>query len=243
LNDIVTLALLGGASFVAALVSASLSIGGGYVLFGATTLLYPLSSAIALQPVLSYASLLSRSFAFRDAISWRIVRPFTIGSLAGVALGLVVYHMILERGLALAVGVTMLALAWTRPAIPAAHTGKAFAAVGSAHALAGTVLGLGSVLQPVLLNSGIDRRALVGTFATCLLALEAIRLVGYASTGFSYAPFLWAVVIATVAGIVGTWVGKALIGHMPERMFRWILRLLISALALRLVALGVGLRD
>lgn len=237
------LALLALASFVAALASSSLSIGGGYILFGAATLLYPLPAAIALQPVLSYSSLVSRSVAFRDAIAWDIVRPFSAGSLAGVALGLVVYRMMPERGLALAVGTAMLVLACVRPVIAAHHTRKAYVAVGSLHALSGTVLGLGSVLQPVLLNAGIDRRTLVGTFATCLLALEGIRTLGYAASGFSYRPYALPIAVAVATGIAGTWAGRALIGRLPESWFRWILRIMISLLALRLVALGLGLHN
>ena len=87
MSESLTLLLLAAASFSAAAVSASLSVGGGYVLFGATTLLYPLPVAIALQPVLSYSSLVARSLAFREATLWGIVRPFTLGSLGGVALG------------------------------------------------------------------------------------------------------------------------------------------------------------
>lgn len=235
MTEPVTLALLGAASFLAALISASLSIGGGYVLFGATTLLYPLPSAIALQPALSYASLLGRAVVFREAISWKIVRPFTLGSLAGVAAGLALYHALPERALALAVGALMLVLAWTQLPLRRVHTAGGMVGVGVAHAFSGTVLGMGSVLQPVLLHSGIARQALVGTFAASLLVLEAIRGAGYALTGFSYASFIPAIVIATVAGVLGTWLGRLLIGHVPEQGFRLVLRLLVTALAARLI--------
>lgn len=240
MSDVLTLALLGGASFLAALVSASLSIGGGYVLFGATTLLYPLPAAIALQPALSYASLVARAVTFRQAISWRIVRPFTLGSLVGVAAGLALYHALPERALALGVGAMMLVLAWAQLPMRHVHSQPGMAGVGAAHAVSGTVLGMGSVLQPVLLNSGIDRHALVGTFAACLLVLEAIRAGGYAVTGFAYGPYAAAIAIATVTGFAGTWCGKQLIGHIPEEKFRIIMRLLVSALALRLIWTGVA---
>lgn len=235
MTEPVTLLLLGGASFLAALISASLSIGGGYVLFGATTLLYPLASAIALQPVLSYASLLGRAVVFRQAIAWQIVRPFTAGSLAGVAGGLALYHALPERVLALLVGIVMLALTWTQLPLRRVHTTGGMAGVGVAHALSGTVLGMGSVLQPVLLHAGIARQALVGTFATSLLALEAIRTAGYALTGFAYASFIPAIAVATAAGVAGTALGKVLIGHVPEQGFRLALRLLVTTLALRLL--------
>ncbi|HTN13833.1 MAG TPA: sulfite exporter TauE/SafE family protein [Sphingomonadaceae bacterium] len=239
MSDLLTLALLAGASFLAALVSASLSVGGGYVLFGATTLLYPLPAAIALQPALSYASLVARAVTFRQAITWRIVRPFTLGSLVGVAAGLALYHTIPERALALGVGAMMLVLSWAQMPMRHIQSQPGMAGVGVAHGMSGTVLGMGSVLQPVLLNSGIDRRALVGTFASCLLVLEAIRAGGYAITGFAYAPYAAAIAIATVAGFAGTWCGKQLIGHIPEEKFRIIMRLLVSALALRLIWTGM----
>ncbi|MCB2065176.1 MAG: sulfite exporter TauE/SafE family protein [Erythrobacter sp.] len=239
MSESLTLLLLAAASFSAAAVSASLSVGGGYVLFGATTLLYPLPVAIALQPVLSYSSLVARSLAFREATLWGIVRPFTLGSLGGVALGLVVYHAIPERGLALGVGLLMLVLAWSRLPLPQVHSRAGLVGVGAAHALSGTVLGMGSILQPVLLNAGIDRRALVGTFATCLLVLEAIRCLGYAATGFGYRPYLLAVVVSTLAGFAGTWAGKQVIGRIPERAFRAIVTVLITVLAIRLLVRAV----
>lgn len=235
MTEPVTLWLLGAASFAAALISSGLSIGGGYVLFGATTLLYPLPSAIALQPALSYASLLGRAVVFRDAIAWKIVRPFTAGSLAGVAGGLALYHVLPEQALAFAVGAFMLVLAWTQLPLQRVHSTGGMVGVGVAHAFSGTVLGMGSVLQPVLLHSGIARQALVGTFAASLLVLEAIRAAGYAVTGFSYASFLPAIIVATGAGVAGTAAGKLLIGHIPERGFRLTLRLLVTGLALRLV--------
>lgn len=234
-----TLLLLAAASFSAAAISASISIGGGYVLFGATTLLYPLPVAIALQPVFSYSSLVSRGVAFRDAISWSIVGPFTVGSLGGVALGLVAYHAIPERWMAIGVGVLMLVLAWSRLPLPRVHSRAGLAGVGVAHAVSGTVLGMGSILQPVLLNAGIAPRALVGTFATCLLVLEAIRGIGYAATGFAYQPYVLAVIVATLAGIAGTWAGKRMIGRIPERAFRGIVTVLVSLLAIRLLGRGI----
>lgn len=41
------------------------------------------------------------------------------------------------------------------------------------------------------------------------------------------------------AGTVGNWVGQAALNHLPERRFRLILRVVLSALALRLVYTAV----
>ena len=102
------LLLIGLASFLASLTSACFSIGGGYLLFGMTTWLFPLPTAIALQSALSLGSLFSRTHAFWAEIDWLIVRSFTAGSLLGVAMGLSLFRLMPEEGLALALARTRL---------------------------------------------------------------------------------------------------------------------------------------
>lgn len=233
--DAASLSLLAAAAFAAALISASLSVGGGYILFGAMTLIYPLPAAIALQSVLSYPSLVARGLAFRRDIEWRIVRPFSAGSVAGVAVGMRVFHAIPEAAQQFAVGCMLLVLAWLPLRLRAMHGAPGMAMTGMLHAVTSSILGMGAILQPVLLNAGLSPRQLVGTFATCLLLLEALRTAGYAMAGFDYAAHLPAILLAVAAGFAGTWMGRRLIGHVPERHFRLVLKLVISALAMRLL--------
>ncbi|MBN8829962.1 MAG: sulfite exporter TauE/SafE family protein, partial [Sphingomonadales bacterium] len=101
------LLILGAASLAASAISACFSVGGGYVLFGALTWIMPLPAAIAMQSVLSFGSLFSRTHAFWAEIDWPIVRTFTAGSLIGVGAGLWLFVRTPEGILSLLLGLML----------------------------------------------------------------------------------------------------------------------------------------
>lgn len=233
------LLLLGLASFLASLTSACFSVGGGYILFGATTWLFPLPAAVALQSVLSFGSLISRTHAFWLDIDWSIVRQFTSGSLVGVGLGLWLFQRVSENGLALLLGLLLLLLAWAPPVRLPVRAGLWFFPVGVAHAIVSTIFGLGTVLQPALVRTQLLRAAIVGTFATCIIMLEVLRTAGYSASGFSYARYLPEILVATATGLAGTYLGKRITPLISEQGFRLVLRLFMSFLGLRFVYRGL----
>lgn len=234
------LLILAGASLLGSAISACFSVGGGYVLFGALSWIMPLPSAIAMQSVLSFGSLFSRTHAFWSEIDWPIVRTFTAGSLLGVAAGLWLFMRTSEGLLAILLAALLFLLAWAPPLKWALHRGTSFFGVGILHAVTGTMFGLGAILQPVLLRTPLARTAIVGTFSTCIIALELLRTAGYASAGFSYAAWWPEILVATVTGLAGTYIGKRITPVLSERQFRFVLRLFITGLGLRFLQQGLA---
>lgn len=240
MNEAWRLLILGGASLVASAISACFSVGGGYVLFGAMSAVMPLPSAIAMQAMLSFGSLFSRSHAFWSEVDWGIVRTFTAGSVLGVGAGLWLFVRTPEGVLSLLLAALLFWLAWAprlRWQIP---EGPAFFGVGILHAVVGTIFGLGAILQPVLLRTKLTRTAIVGTFATCIIVLELLRTAGYAATGFPYLQWWPEILVATVTGLAGTWIGKRITPMISEERFRFVLRLFITALGLRFLHKGLA---
>lgn len=234
------LLILSAASFMASLLSACFSVGGGYILFGATTWLLPLQSAIALQSVFSFGSLFSRTHAFWPDIDWPIVRQFTLGSLVGICGGLWIFTRAPGHVLALLLGVLLLLLAWVPTLKLRLPQGGSFFATGIAHAVTATLFGLGAILQPVLLRTKLSREAIVGTFATCIILLELLRTGGYFSTGFDYGRYWPHILAATITGLAGTYIGKRITPMISENSFRFIMRLFVSTLGIRFMAQGLS---
>lgn len=239
MDEATRLLILAAASFAAAFLSACFSVGGGYVLFGATTWILPLPSAIALQSVLSFGSLLSRTQAFWAEIDWPIVRTFTAGSLLGVGGGMWLFSRAPESLLAICLAVLLWALAWAPPLRAGGMQRKAFFGVGIAHAVVGTLFGLGAILQPALLRTPLARTAIVGTFATCIILLEVLRTGGYAMNGFAYADYWPHIAVGTVTGLAGTYAGKRFSPGIGEDAFRLIMKLFVTALGARFFYRGV----
>jgi uncharacterized membrane protein YfcA len=61
----------------------------------------------------------------------------------------------------------------------------------------------------------------------------------YFAIGFSYAPWWKLVCAMVVAGVLGSWVGTRLRGLVPQRNFHNWFRLLITVLALRMIAMAL----
>lgn len=241
MHDAIVLIVIASASFVGACISACFSVGGGYVLFAATTGVLPLQSAIALQSVLSFGSLFSRTHAFWHEIEWPIVRSFTAGSLVGVTAGLWAFSRVPTGLLALMVAVLLWALAWMPPprTVTTSRT-RSFAAIGIVHASVSTLLGLGAILQPALLRTTLSRTAIVGTFATCLILLELIRTAGYAANGFAYGHYWREIAAASCAGLAGTYVGKRIPSPVSEAAFRMGMRLFVTGLGANILYRGTA---
>jgi uncharacterized membrane protein YfcA len=232
--------LLAGASFTSAFISACFSVGGGYVLFGATTWMLPLQSAIALQSVLSFGSLFSRTHAFWAEIEWSIVRSFTTGSLVGVTGGLWAFRHVPSSALAILLAALLWLLAWMPNFRVRMSSGQSFFAVGILHAVVGTLFGLGAILQPALLRTALSRTAIVGTFATCIIALELLRTSGYAAGGFPYGQYWPEIAVATLTGFGGTYLGKRVPPPISDATFRRAMRIFVTLLGASILYRGVA---
>ena len=66
-----------------------------------------------------------------------------------------------------------------------------------------------------------------------------MRVIGYASVGFNYGEHINLIILASVAGIFGTWVGKYTEHFISEKLFRIIFKWLITFVALRLLYKGL----
>lgn len=97
------------------------------------------------------------------------------------------------------------------------------------------------LLAPFVASISPDRRNYAATTAFLMAMAHIVKLVTFGLMGFSigaYLPLMGAM-IATAA--IGNWIGRRVLVRMPERVFRIVLKTLLSLLAVRL--LWVAARD
>ena len=94
------------------------------------------------------------------------------------------------------------------------------------------------VLQPSILRTSFTKLEITGTLAVCLLVLDGLKASAYVSFGFSYLDFVPHIIGATIAGFVGTWLGKRVTHIISEQTFRMVFKIFVTLVALRLIYSG-----
>lgn len=226
-------------SFVASAFNGAFATGGIYIMLAASSSVLPLTAAIALQPAFVSASLVARIVLFWQHIDWRITVAFVLGCIVGIVPGAKLFSMLDESVIAFVLGAFLLVLIWWPAVKWRLPVKQPFFFIGCVHSVLGTIFGAGAVLQPSVLRTGLGRLQITGTLAACLLVLDAMKATSYTSLGFRYQDYLPHIVLATLAGFLGTWVGKKLSDRVSEELFRTIYKILVSVVAIRLLYRGL----
>lgn len=226
--------------FLAAIVNAAFATGGVYIMLLASSSVLPISHAIPLQSVFAVGSLTGRLYYFWQHIDWGIFRTFVYGSLLGVFLGTQAFVSVPEKALLIMLGLVLLLLIWF-PRVPVKIPfKKPFFFVGVIHSFLGALLGVGGILQPLVLRTQLNKLQVTGTLAGCMLTLDVMKAAGYIGIGFYYLDYVPHIIGATLAGFLGTWIGKSLTHHVSEDLFRTVFKMLVSLAALRFIYKGIS---
>ena len=236
LDNTVIIITLG--SLTAAFVNAAFATGGIYIMLLTSVSVLPASLAIPLQIAFSASSLTARIVFFWQHIDWRIVRTFVPGCLFGVYLGTLAFASLPDATLLMWLGIVLLILIWMPEIKRQVPFKSLFFFIGIVHSYLGALFGVGGVLQPFVLRTNLQKLQITGTLAACMMALDIMKAAGYLSFGFNYVDFIPHIIGATVAGFVGTWLGKRVTHRVSEKLFRQVFRLLVSLIAFRLIYKG-----
>jgi uncharacterized membrane protein YfcA len=93
----------------------------------------------------------------------------------------------------------------------------------------------GPYLASFFLRDDMDRREVVATKATMQVVGHLVKIPAFLSVGFNYAVSIWLIVPLLACAVAGTFLGTSLLGKLPETRFRIGFRVLLAALAIRLI--------
>lgn len=192
--------------------------------------------------VVACSTLLHIAFVWpmRRTIEPARLKPFLIGGLAGVPIGVAVLTSVDMDGLKLALGAFLLAYgvyALATPRLPVFSGGgrAADAAVGFLGGVLGGIGGYSGVLPTIWTQiRGWPKEAARGVCQPYILAAQAatlalVGLVAVDATGL----ILFAVTLPAL--VLGAWAGWVLYGRLDERMFRKLLAAVLAASGLSLL--------
>jgi uncharacterized membrane protein YfcA len=102
----------------------------------------------------------------------------------------------------------------------------------------GMLIGASGPLGAAVLSRRNQQRDwLVVNTAVYMSGNHGIRIAAFALMGFAFADYLALMGGMIAAGVTGSWLGTRLRQFVPELNFQWWFRILISVLALRMIAI------
>ena len=212
---------------------------GGILLLSGMLLVLSPVVAIPLHGVVQLASNSTRLLVFREHIHWPIVAAFAPLAAVGSALGVQVVMAVPEAWLKLGIGLFILG-ATHLPKKPKGSGREVslavFAPLGLVAGFLGMLVGAtGPFIAPLFLRAKVLKEGLIATKATCQAFVHLFKLFAFGAIGFAYDAHFGLLAVLTVMVVFGTFVGKRLLKLVSERLFVVALKVVLTAVALKLV--------
>jgi len=211
--------------------------------FGSSILFVPLASmffefkyVLGITAVFHVFSNLSKIYFFHKGIDKKILLQLGIPAVLFVALGAFLTTFINQKKLELAMNIMLLALSIylvfnINKKLKMSNKNLVIGGVASGF-LAGLVGTGGAIRGLVLASFSLEKNVFLATSALIDLGVDSTRAVIYINNGFFKKEFLITVPFLIAVSIIGTWIGKRILAHVNEILFRYIVIITIIATAI-----------
>jgi uncharacterized membrane protein YfcA len=230
--------ILTAAAYVASTISGFIGMAGGALLLG-IMLIAGLEPAVAipLHAVVQLVSNATRSYAHLPHVRWRMFLLFAIPAIPGPIVGLWLLERLEGDAITIILACLILYAAWApKWGLHSLPTRWAFILAGTLAGMLGVVLGAtGPLIAPFFLREGLNKEAIIATKAICQVHIHVIKIVAFGAVGFQFAEHWTLLAPMAVAVVAGTYTGKLILGRLSEKWFRWIYKIVLTALALRML--------
>jgi uncharacterized membrane protein YfcA len=223
------------ASFAGSFIAAALGLGGGILVLAVMALVLPPTVLIPVHGVVQLGSNLGRAVLMARNVLYPVVPAFLIGAGIGAGIGARVV-IALPLWLLLAVLALFVLYGTWSPGFRSKRPGpRKFLAVGAISGFVTMFVGAtGPLIAPFVSAACDDRRAVVATHAMLMSVQHGIKVLAFGLLGFAFGPYLPLLLGLLGFGFLGTYAGGRVLAKLPEHVFRLGLRLVLTALALRL---------
>jgi hypothetical protein len=227
--------LVGLAAFAAGAIATVTGFGIGSILTPLFAVRTGTQLAVAAVSIPHFFATLLRFWRLRAHVDRRVLLKFGIASAAGGLIGAILHNSAANRILGIVFGALLIFVAVSELTGLARRMQFSGPVAWVAGALSGFLGGLvgnqGGIRSAALLGFDIDKRAFVATATAVGVIVDVARMPAYFATQWrELVDVLPLITIATVAAILGTFLGERLLRGIPENLFRRVVAVLVLVL-------------
>lgn len=225
------------ASFFTSALTAVIGVGGGMLLISLMAGSIPMAAIVPVHGAVQLVSNISRVLLGVRHIEWSIAWPFIGGAALGALAGAPLLRHLPTEYMPLLLGLAILMFTWLPKRKKPFRLPGHFTLMGASQTFLALFVGVsGPLTNAFLLREELPRDRLVVTHGLLMTATHALKIFTFTYVGFAFAPYASLIAAMAVAVSLGSYAGTYLRGRVPEGLFRILLKALITALALRMIA-------
>lgn len=223
-------------STLTSMLTAAMGIGGGVLLLAVMATVVPAAALIPVHGLVQLGSNGNRAILTREHIDWSLVRLFTAGAVIGALIAFFVVVQLSVEVIQLCVAGFILFLVWGPKLSKQEMPPMGLVLAGTGTTLVTMFVGAtGPLVAAFVHRLSYEKYRTVATFATCMTVQHLLKMCVFGLIGFAFTDWLPLIFLMIVGGFAGTWVGLHILKKVPADRFQIIFRLLVTALALRLI--------
>lgn len=223
-------------STLTSMLTAAMGIGGGVLLLAVMAAMVPPAALIPVHGLVQLGSNGNRALLTREHIDWSLLRLFLGGAVIGAVIAYFVVVQLPVEVIQLSVAGFILFLVWGPKLGKTEMPPAGLVLAGAGTTLVTMFVGAtGPLVAAFVHRLGYEKYCTVATFAACMTVQQLLKMLVFGLIGFAFTDWLVLIVLMIAGGFVGTWVGLNILKKVPAERFQLIFRLLVTALALRLI--------
>ena len=234
------IAFLASAAFCTSALTAVVGAGGGTALIAIMLQIMSPGAAIPVHGAVQLASNSARVWLLWRHMAWPIILRFAALMPLGVALGLLLFQGLPTEVIQILIGCFVLISLATRQLSRFRDKELplwAFVPLGFITGVLNMIVGvIAPILGVLVVRKDLTKEEIVGTLGFFGFMGNLLKITGFAIVGFSFAEYGTLILWMIPAAVIGTRVGRAILGKMDERYFLLAFRVVLFALALKLIA-------
>jgi uncharacterized membrane protein YfcA len=226
------------------ILSGVLGMAGGMLLLAALLLKLEPGIAIPVHGIVQLVSNASRAWFLREHVRRKYIIPFALPLLPAGALGVALLGFLPPAVGKMLIGTFVLFFTWraSRPREkggPPEHPERTLAIAGAVVGFFSTLVGAtGPLIAPFILALELAPQATVGTMAACQVFQHASKVLVFGAAGFDFSPQVAPALALAVCAILGSAVGTRWVERVDRDLFRRIVKIVLTLLALQLLVSG-----
>jgi len=236
----VEIGLLSAAAFCTSALTAVVGAGGGTALIAIMLQIMSPAAAIPVHGAVQLASNTIRVWLLWDHMSWPIIIRFAALMPFGVVLGLFLFQGLPTEIIQILIGCFVLVSLATRQLRNLQDKELplwAFLPIGFVTGVVNMIVGvIAPILGVLVIRNDLSKEQVVGTLGFFGFIGNLLKIAGFTLIGFSFAEYGPLMLCMIPAAMIGTRVGRAVLSNLNEEYFLVAFRIMLVALALKLIA-------